>query len=344
MKSIFINMYVFSNDWIVGKIANDIKNEAERLGYTCRCGTTEEYNNEDICYHMSYHLAVPIPQAKHNSVFVTHIDDAYKEKLVCDMKNRFDSYVCMSQEDAHYLIELGLDKTKVFGRTLPVRNTYLRPISIGIFSACYPDDRKNEQWLIDYCKQNKESKLVNFVFIGKGWNRVCNELEALDCSYEWHNASRKLPYEYQFQQNKLACLDYYIYMGMDGGAMGSYDAYAQGVPLCITYDGFHKSIPDIDFSFDDKQTFFDQLDKIVQKHSRRLSFFNDNSVEKYAEWILGVWQGNVVQVIDEKEKECISYHTVVEKRRKNFFEITKIRLREYYLWKALRIKNYKNLK
>lgn len=341
MKSIFINMYVFNNDWIVGKIAYDIKNEAERLGYTCRCGTTEEYDNEDICYHMSYHLAVPIPQAKHNSVFVTHIDDAFKEKLVCDMKDSFDSFICMSQEDAHYLMELGLDKSKVFGRTLPVRNTYLRPISIGIFSACYPDDRKNEKWLIDYCKQNQDAKLVNFVFIGKGWNRVCDELESLDCSYEWHNASRKLPYEYQFQQNKLASLDYYIYMGMDGGAMGSYDAYAQGVPLCITFDGFHKSIPDIDYVFDDEQSFFNQLDIILQKHSRRHAFFSNNSVNNYVKWVLKVWQGEQIQEIDEKAKECISYHTVVEKRRMNFFEITQKRLREIYLWKSLRMKYFK---
>jgi hypothetical protein len=341
MDRIFINTYVFDNDWIVGKIANDIKLEAERLGYACRCGKTEEYDNEEICYHMSYHLASPIPQAKHNSVFVTHIDDPCKEKVLCDLNGLFDSYICMSQEDAQYLIELGFDRNKVFGKTLPVRNTYLRPISIGIFSACYPDGRKNEQWLIDYCRQNSDSKLVNFVFIGKGWNRVCDDLESLDCSYEWHNASRKMPYEYQFQQNKLSSLDYYIYMGMDGGAMGSYDAYAQDVPLCVTYDGFHKSIPNIDYPFDDKQSFFNQLDKIIQSHKQRITFYNDNSVSRYTEWILKVWKGDIIQEIDEKEKYCISYHTVVEKRRKNFFDVTKARLKDYFLWKSLRIKNTK---
>ena len=341
MKRIFINMYGYKNDWIMGKIAEDIQRTSIQLGYACRCGQFEDYAGEEICYHLAYHIAVPIPQAQHNSVFYTHLNDALKEKNIVSIKDQFDSFICMSPEDAQFLIELGFEPSKVFGKILPVRNDYIKPISIGIFSACYSDGRKNESWLLEYCRLCDEAKLVNFVFVGRGWNNVVKELETLGCTYEWHNVSRSLPYEYQFQQNKLSSLNYYIYMGMDGGAMGSYDAYAQDVPLCITYDGFHKAIQDIDYSFDDKQSFFDQLDLIISKHSRRISFFRDNTSLNYVKWLLQVWDGKYIQDISERDKTCINFKTVVEKKREQYYEITVDKIKTYILWKLFKIKTKK---
>ena len=337
MDKIFIVMYGFNNDWIMGKIADDIRRESIKLGYECRCGELADYQGENICYHMSYNVAAPIPQAKHNSVFYTHLNDIFTEANLIKIKDKFDSFICMSPEDAQFLIELGFDKSKVYGKTLPVRNTYVKPISIGIFSACYPDERKNENWLVDYCKQCEGAKFVNFVFIGRGWGQVCDKLESFGCTYEWHNVSRKLPYEYQYQQNKLAILNYYIYMGMDGGAMGTYDAYAQDVPLCVTYDGFHKSIPSLDYSFDNKETFFKELDKIVTSHSQRLVFFQTNTPENYVKWIVSVWQGNGDAMIQEKDKKCISYNTIVEKKRDQYYDSTWKRLRRSITWRISRM-------
>lgn len=329
VERIFINMYGYDSNWIISKIADDIIRTASSMGYECGKGGFEDYRGEEICYHMCYQLAIPISQAKHNSVFYTHLNDKLTEEQLISIKDQFDSYICMSAEDAEFLIELGFDPHKVYGKTLPVRNNYIRPISIGIFSACYPDGRKNEEWLLDYCRQCEGAKLVNFVFVGKGWGRVVDELEKLDCSYEWHNVSRKLPYEYQYQQNKMGNLNYYIYMGMDGGAMGTYDAYAQDVPLCVTYDGFHKSIPDIDYSFDDKQGFFNQLDKITSSHKRRMDFFQAHTPENYVKWILDIWHGNGNNVIDEKDRKCISYNTVLEKKRDQYYDLVLNRFRGF---------------
>ena len=150
---------------------------------------------------------------------------------------------------------------------------------------------------------------------------------------EWHNVSRKLPFEYQFQQNKLSSLDYYIYMGMDGGAMGAYDAYAQCVPLCITLDGFHKAIPDIDYSFDNKQTFNEELFKVVSRHDRRLKFFLDNNPADYVKWIIDVWNGKVSQVLTEDDKRCLSYDSVVSKKREQYYTPTLKRFKNYLAWR-----------
>lgn len=322
MDRIFINVYEFPKNWIMRKIADDIQEVATSLGYKCRCGKFEDYDGEEICYHLSHAEGLPIPKAKHNSVFYTHLNTKLKEAYIVSIKDKFDSFICMSEEDAQFLIELGFDPAKVYGKTLPIRNTYIRPVSIGILSACYPDGRKNEQWLLDYCAENEKAKLINFVFIGRGWGNVVHSLEQMGCSYEWHNVSSDMPYEYQFQQNKLAALDYYIYMGMDGGAMGTYDAYAQDVPLCVTYDGFHKAIPFIDFTFDNKETFLCEIDKIVTRHSQRIEFFNTNNRTNYTEWLLSVWDGNVTQEIIEKDKKCLSYGSVAEKKREQYYPIS----------------------
>lgn len=337
MDRLFINTTGCSPDWIMGKIANDLKSAADKNGIPCRTGRIEDYEGEEICYHLMHDVAIPFPEAKHNSVFYTHLNDKLKEHFFKDLIGKFDSYICMSPEDAQFMIELGFDKNKVFGKVLPVRNTYVKPISIGIFSACYIDGRKNEQWLIDFCKDNEDARFVNFVFIGKGWGRVVEALAQYGCSSEWHNVSRSLPYEYQFQQNKLASLNYYMYMGMDGGAMGSYDAYAQDVPLCITWDGFHKALPHIDYVFDNKKTFFEQMSIITSLQRERFEFFSNNNIENYFKWLNCVWNGTIRQTITDEEKSCISYNSVVEKKREQYYPLTVQKFKNFinhyrFLW------------
>lgn len=338
MESIFINTHTFSNDWIMGKIAQDIQREAIQLGYKCRCGDIEDYEGEEICYHFSYSMSVPFPKAKHNSLFFTHINYKLMEDHLCSLKNDFDSYICMSPEDVQYLIELGFAKEKVFGKVLPVRNTYIKPLSIGIFSACYPDGRKNEKWIIDYCQENPNSKYINFVFIGPGWSNVVNKLAEIGCSFEWHNVSRQMPYEYQFQQNKLVSLNYYIYLGMDGGAMGTYDAYAQDIPLCVTFDGFHKAIPDLDYVFDNRETFFEEFNKIVAKQYRRIDFFRTNTPLNYVKWLIGVWNGTEKTLLSQKDIKCISYNSVSEKKRSQYYKLNLSQIRIVFSVKRHRAK------
>ncbi|MBQ7439180.1 MAG: hypothetical protein IJV28_04350 [Paludibacteraceae bacterium] len=343
MESVFIVNYGYDSSWIVGKLARDIESSLQKAGIPCRNGELDDYNGEEIVFHMQYHWASPIPTAKHNSVFYTHTINVLYETDIQMLKDRFDSFICMSPEDAQYLIELGFDQSKVFGRILPIRTPFIKPISIGIFSACYGNHVKNEQWLIDYCTRNPDAKYANFVFVGKGWGGVCEALENLGCTYEWHNVSRSLPYEYLFQINKLANLNYYIYMGMDGGAMGTYDAYAVDVPLCVTFDGFHKAIPNVDYTFDNEQTFFKQMDIIIAKHVNRIRFFEENTSDNYTQWILKVWHGESVEQPNEDDKRCITYKTIVDKKREHYFTLTKGGIKRWITWKINQYKQSEKL-
>ena len=138
-----------------------------------------------------------------------------------------------------------------------------------------------------------------------------------------------MPYEYFYQQILLSQVDYYIYMGMDGGAMGSYDAYAMGLQLCISDDGYHKSMPDIDHKFSTKEEFFQEMDKIISKQARKLQFFQDNNVSKYVEKLAYIFEHSSYPDIQEK---TLSYsYSVKEKRRSNYFKLNFQRFRQPYV-------------
>ncbi len=323
-KSVFI--HEAGANWILKILGDDIYKGLSRLGYSCHKGPYEDYQGEDISFHMWWRFAQPYKEAKVNAVFITHTDDAVKEGDLIRMKDQFDIFVTMSPEDAQFLIELGFDKNKVFGLNLPVRNTYIRPMTMGIFSACYPDHRKNDHWLQEYCSTHELARLVNFVFIGSGWGDFVNQLEKDGCSFQWINISRRMPHEYFYQQLLLSQVDYYVYMGMDGGAMGTYDAYAMGVKLCVADDGYHKSIPDLDNKFSTKEEFFDEMDSIISQQARRLQFFEDNSVDKYVEKLSYVFENS--EYPECQERQANYGYSVKEKRRSNYFAKTWRRIRQ----------------
>ena len=137
MERVFIVEYNYNKSWIIGKLADDTVNYLTQMGYQCRVGQLSDYQGEEIVYHLNYHRARPIEGARHNSVFYTHSVNLEYELDLEKTKGDFDSYICMSPEDAQFLIELGFNSDKVYGRTLPIRNAYVKPLTIGIFSACY---------------------------------------------------------------------------------------------------------------------------------------------------------------------------------------------------------------
>lgn len=319
------------NNGIMKIIANDIVQELKKMGVDCSCGSYSEYSNQSIAYHMWWRGAIPYSDANINAVFITHTDDKLKEHDLVSLKGEFDYYITMSEEDAVFLRELGFDSSKVVGITLPVRNNYIRPISLGIFSNCYSDNRKNEQWLLDFCRNNEDCRFLNFVFIGDGWGDFVTELQKTGCSFEWHCVSKNMPYEYMFQQNKLSSLDYYIYMGMDGGAMGTYDAYAQGVELVVSDDGYHKAIPILRNKFETHDEFICHIKRIAEEQRRKIEFFEHNSVSNYVSKLYSVLSNSFdCNNPDDFSKEISQskFKSVTEKRRYNYFPINYQRIRQ----------------
>ncbi len=310
-QSVFISIAGMDPDWIVGKISEDIKFEISKRGINCNYGSPDQYNNEHICHHMGWAYAQPNKSAKINSLFITHIDDSLKENLLKSLKNKFDYFIAMSSEEKDYLLNLGFDSKKTFGISLPVRNNYIRPISLGIFSSCYKDGRKNENWILKFAKKYSDVNLLNFIFIGPAWGGFVKKLENNEISFEWHSASKKLPFEYSFQQNKLNSIDYYFYIGNDGGSMGSYDAYAYGNRLILMNESYHKDIPNVDFRINNYDDFEKILLKIISDQKKRISFFNSRSITNYVNTLFSIWLNNY-KSSDELNKN------IIDIKRKNY--------------------------
>lgn len=288
-KSVYINITKSTNSWIIGALSRDIKKELISLGYDCKTGAESPDTQYDICICMSYAYAKISKKAKHNSVFVTHIDDKFKEILVKKKLQDFDSIICMSSDDAEFLISLGFSSKKVFGLPLPIRSSMVKPIKLGIFSACYEDGRKNEEWLVDYFNYNNDLRSIVLVFIGNNWGDFVTKLESLDLNFEWHRTSSSLHSEYEYQQNKLDNLDYYFYLGFDGGAMGTYDAYFRGINLIIAEGSYHEDIPDVENKITNYDDFKDALDHIIERQNKRINFYEKNSSAAYVKNLVKVW-------------------------------------------------------
>ena len=112
-----------------------------------------------------------------------------------------------------------------------------------------------------------------------------------------------------------------MYMGMDGGAMGTLDAYAMGCQLVVTNDGFHRTIPNIDYAFDTKEGFIRQMKTIAQKQKDKIDFYTQRTAENYVKQLLSVWNGEKNHSVFEENELESSYSSVLEKRRKNYFKI-----------------------
>ena len=57
--SVYINITDSTRSWIIGAIAGDIQNELKSKGMQCDVGNGNNYNNHEVCFHMSYAYAKP---------------------------------------------------------------------------------------------------------------------------------------------------------------------------------------------------------------------------------------------------------------------------------------------
>ena len=79
-------------------------------------------------------------------------------------------------------------------------------------------------------------------------------------------------------------------------------------------------------------------------HSQRLEFFSSNNPNNYVKWLIDVWQGKAVNEITEKDKKCISFNTVVEKKRVQYYDLVLSRIRKYLSNRLARMRFEKLLK
>jgi hypothetical protein len=289
-----------SQGWIIERLMRDIAAELERRGISARIGKGSDYDGETVIFNSRFMTALSDKRAAINSLFITHIDDRIKEMELRASFGRFESFVCMSSQDADFTAGLKGDRAGVVGIGLPTRDLRIRPLRIVMFSARYPDGRKNEQWIVEYFRDKSPEHRRAFViaFLGWGWESFASELAELDMNYELRRYSRHLPGEFQLYKEALVGADRLIYLGFDGGAMSVYDAIGAGVAVLASDTSYHRGLGESVTLFANQPGFFAELDKLHSLHAARINALSSRSIEAYVDQLLTHWRSLLAGDLD----------------------------------------------
>jgi hypothetical protein len=136
---------------------------------------------------------------------------------------------------------------------------------VVVSSHVYPDGRKNEHYLIQLAHEFSLSKF-QFIFIGKSWSIVAENLKKAGAIIEWFDPSNSQYPNYKQSLDIIRSCNLFLYLGNDEGSLGALDAYLLGIPLLISNQGFHQEFverKDV-FLFD---TYYDFKTKIIELSS-----------------------------------------------------------------------------
>lgn len=228
--------------WILEKIALRLISQFENLGIKSDTASLPLAGSE-INFWMQY-TDDTIPNfARQNQTncfaLVTHVDDCFK---LARVKLLFDlgvTLIFMSKVHADEVSEmLGLNQHFDFS-LIPSDFGYIaRPFRIGMVSKCYPDGRKNEDWLIKLAREGVLND-CEFVVMGEGWGSTIAILRSLGIKCQEFSEAQGNVIPYSEIKSFYNDLDLYVYFGFDEGALGSLDAYLLRKDLLVSDQGFH---------------------------------------------------------------------------------------------------------
>lgn len=292
----------FDTGWVIEKFTRLLAVELNQLSIATVVGTRDKYQGEPIVFQSKFLYAHSFSETVVNSVFVTHLDDRAKEIEIKELRDSCNSYVCMSPEDAVYLLSLGFRKEEVVGIDLPFFDQTHEPLKLAIFSKRYADGRKNEEWLCQWLEANPAARdRFIFSFLGSGWLPVAERLERAGWSVEVLSIGATLSREYDIQIRALRSVDYHLYMGFDGGALGTYDAFREEIPVIASRVSYHHGLTEKATLFGSKQEFFEALDAISKAWGERDQVIRSRSMREYAKRIAMHWRDRAAAIHPDHE-------------------------------------------
>jgi hypothetical protein len=261
----------------------------------CQQGVNSEITNKPTCdadinHFMMYYYAEPVMSVK-NTMFITHVDFDWKLESLKEKIKYVDIGFCMSRMTMMRLADLGIPKRSL--RFIPPGHDGLvtpRKIRIGITSNLYHDGRKRE-WMLLKIANEIWAKELQFEIYGTGWSSVVAEMRALGVDVNLYNGTGDYQKDYADLLHAIPSFDYYLYLGLDEGSMGTLDALAAGVPLIVTPEGFHMDLNVcIDHPFITYKELHSILQQIVKNKIDRISSAANLSWKEYAINHIFLWE------------------------------------------------------
>ena len=225
----------------MGKIANRLGEQLSRLGWTVSTGESAAADadvNHFVLFLEEFGVCRGVA-----TVGITHVDDREKVRLARLAVERADLGICMSTATVRQLVDEGIDRSKLC-YVLPALDSGLVPrrIVVGITTQVYPDGRKREHLLTRLASEMDLSSF-RFEIFGSGWNAVGDRLRNAGAEVLHDEDTGNLAAGYDSIRRRIPFFDYYLYLGLDEGSLGTIDALAAGVKTIVTPQGFHLDLP-----------------------------------------------------------------------------------------------------
>lgn len=279
-----------SSSWIIGKIAQRLGEELRRKGHDAALGP-DASDDADVNHWMSY-AEVSRRAGRVSTFFITHIDDPYKtSQLARILGDRADLGLCMSSDMMRALIDWGLPAERLWW-VLPAHDAPRDPrrIRIAITTRLYADGRKREDFLLRLASEADLSPF-HFGISGEGWEKVIPSLRRAGAEVEYLTGSADYQADHAAILEMMKGCDYYLYLGMDEGSLGTVDALALGIDPIVTPQGFHLDLGEaIEHWVEKYEEFRDLMFELAVSRGKRLDSVRNWSWENYAEEHVLIWK------------------------------------------------------
>lgn len=288
-----------NRSWIIEKIALKLQEHASEFGVTATVGE-DQRSDVSVNHWMSFAFA-NVRHMTPATMFITHIDDPFKLSLVKnELVNGVDVGICMSSHMAAELVARGVDAKNLCyvspahdGKIIP------RRIIIGLTTRLYPDGRKREALLLRLA-QKMRLDAFRFDIFGAGWDHVVPVLSAAGAEVRYFPGTPDYQADYNEMMAAIPNFDYYVYLGLDEGSLGTLDALSAGVKTIVTPQGFHVDLPDgMTHPFTSFEDLYQVFINISEERQARINAVKDLTWREYARKHSIIWKAIAN---DQKEK------------------------------------------
>ena len=284
--------------WIIEKMCHRLGEELTGLGCEVSIGDAAR-QNVNINHFMMFTL-IPGSLPARSTVAITHIDDSKRLEHARRAVETAELVICMSSMTVKQLVNDGLSRAKMC-YVLPALDDGMRPrrIVIGLTTKLYSDGRKRESLLVRLAKEMDLSGF-HFDIFGTGWDEVASILRQAGAFVTVTVDGKNAQEDYRRIRERIPHFDYYLYLGLDEGSMGTLDALAAGVKTIVTPQGFHVDLPHgITHPFWEYTELRAVFESILAERNARLRAVKDLSWRAYAEKHLLIWKA----VLEDRTKE-----------------------------------------
>ena len=278
-----------SKGWIIEKMCHHLGSQLQYFGHQVSIGE-EPHRSADINHFMMFYR-IPKVIPNRSTVAITHIDDSQRLDQARRAVLAAEMGICMSSMTVKQLVNGGVSREKLC-YVLPAFDGGIQPrrIIIGLTTKLYSDGRKREALLVRLAGEMDLSQF-HFEIFGTGWDKLAPLLREAGALVSVAADGNDAQADYQQIRERIPHFDYYLYLGLDEGSLGTLDALGAGVKTIVTPQGFHVDLPHgithPFWTYDELRAVFES---ILEERAARVRAVAGLTWRRYAERHHFIWQ------------------------------------------------------